>query len=279
VDVVQTCSAAVLAQTHFARPAVAVQHSCIASWWAAVRGTELPSDFAWRRELTARGLRAASAVVAPSKAFAAETRRLYDLGGPVLAVPNGRSAPSRQATSAGPADLVVTAGRLWDDGKNVSTLDRAAARLSIRFEAVGPLEGPNGARGHFANLHCGGELAEAQLAELLSTRPIFASAALYEPFGLAVLEAAQAGCALILSDIPTFRELWGEAACFVEARDGDGFAAAIQHLLDNPDERARLGEAAQARSRRYTPAAMAGSMAQLYAQLLARPSLELAGAA
>ena len=41
--------------------------------------------------------------------------------------------------------------------------------------------------------------------------------ALYEPFGLAVLEAAQAGCALVLSDIPTFRELWDGAALFVAA--------------------------------------------------------------
>ena len=48
--------------------------------------------------------------------------------------------------------------------------------------------------------------------------PIFVSAARYEPFGLAVLEAAQAGCALVLSDIPTFRELWDGAALFVPRR-------------------------------------------------------------
>jgi glycosyltransferase involved in cell wall biosynthesis len=35
---------------------------------------------------------------------------------------------------------------------------------------------------------------------------------LYEPFGLAVAEAARAARPLVLSDIPTFRELWGDAA-------------------------------------------------------------------
>jgi len=66
VDLVQTCSAVVLADAQFAQPTVAVQHSCVASWWAAVRGTPLPEDFEWRTELVAAGLRHATAVVAPS---------------------------------------------------------------------------------------------------------------------------------------------------------------------------------------------------------------------
>src|SRR3954470_23730294 len=41
VDIVQTCSAALLADAKFNQPCVAVQHSCVASWWAAVRGTPL----------------------------------------------------------------------------------------------------------------------------------------------------------------------------------------------------------------------------------------------
>ena len=50
---------------------------------------------------------------------------------------------------------------------------------------------------------------------MMARTAVFVSPALYEPFGLAVLEAAQAGCALVLSDIPTFRELWDGVALFV----------------------------------------------------------------
>jgi glycosyltransferase involved in cell wall biosynthesis len=110
----------------------------------------------------------------------------------------------------------------------------------------------------------------------MAQRPVFVSAALYEPFGLAVLEAAQAGCALVLSDIPTFRELWGEAALFVPARDDRAFAEAIRGLLDDEDRRAALGRAARQRSRRYAAAAMARGMLALYARHARRPVLEAA---
>jgi glycosyltransferase involved in cell wall biosynthesis len=175
--------------------------------------------------------------------------------------------------------LAVTASRLWDEGKNVATLDSAAAYLRVPFQAAGPLQGPNGARASFARLECVGELDEAQLGAFLAPRPVFASAALYEPFGLSVLEAAQAGCALVLSDIATFRELWSDAAVFVDARDAQGFAGAIQRLIDDPQERARLGAASQQRARKYTPEATAARMHELYAQLTASAPLELAGAA
>src|SRR4051812_40012544 len=110
-DLVQTCSAALLADVHFDRPVVAVQHSCVASWWAAVKRSELPPEFAWRRELVECGLKRASAVVAPSVAFAAETSRLYDVS--ALAVHNGRRRPAQAPLPQG--QFVFTASRLWDE--------------------------------------------------------------------------------------------------------------------------------------------------------------------
>ena len=280
-DLVQTCSAPLLADSHFDQPCIAVQHSCVASWWSAVRGTPLPPEFAWRRDLVEAGLNQARAVVAPSVAFAAETARIYDICRPVLPVHNGRLPITPIATP--PEDFLFTASRLWDEGKNVDTLNAAAGLTAIPFEAAGPVEGPNGARAHLQNLRPIGELNAAQLAARLAARPIYVSAALYEPFGLSVLEAANAGCALILSDIPTFRELWRDAAVFVPARDAEGFAAAAERLMATPDERQRLGLAARNRAQLYTPARMAAQMATIYAGLAERrvtePQLEMAGAA
>ena len=114
-----------------------------------------------------------------------------------------------------PRDIpVLTAGRLWDEGKNVAALDRAAEHLPFKICAAGPLTGPNGASVEFDRLDWLGILDAAGLQDMMARTAVFVSPALYEPFGLAVLEAAQAGCALVLSDIPTFRELWDGAALF-----------------------------------------------------------------
>jgi glycosyltransferase involved in cell wall biosynthesis len=272
-DIIQTSSAALLAETQFEQPCVAVQHSCVASWWRAVRGTALPDQFAWLRELVERGLNRAATVVAPSIAFAAETARVYDISTPVLSVHNGRSQGG--TTQVAQADFVFTVSRLWDEGKNVATLDAAAARVGVPFQAAGPVCGPNRATVYLENLRALGELGHTRVNGLLAARPIFASAALYEPFGLSVLEAAQAGCSLVLSDIPTHREIWGGAAIFVGARDDAAFACAIQDLLDDTGERRELGQLARARAQLYTPERMARGMADIYAHV-AGPRVETA---
>jgi len=279
-DLVQLNSPALAAETRFDMPIVAVQHSCVATWWEAVHGTTLPEDFAWRTELVRAGLGHANMVVAPTAAFAAATRRAYGLRVAPRTVHNGRT-PFPAAQQA-PHDFVFTAGRLWDEGKNLGTLDAAAANIPVPVRAAGPLEGPNGTRVMFDHLHCLGTIAEEELARWLSARPVFVSAALYEPFGLAVLEAAAAGCPLILSDIPTFRELWDEVAIFVPPRDEAGFTHAISNVVGDDFERAVMGRAAQERASVYTPDAMASQMAAIYRSLLPvvrRPVLAAAKAA
>jgi glycosyltransferase involved in cell wall biosynthesis len=278
VDIVQTSSAALVAEADIQQPCVAVQHSCVASWWDAVKGTPLPADFQWRRELVEAGLQRADAVVAPSIAFAAETSRLY--GVDAVAVHNGRSRRCSRDLPQG--DFVFTAGRLWDEGKNLETLDATAARTRVPFQAAGSVSGPNGAHVELKHVEALGQLSDTRLAGVFAARPIYASAALYEPFGLSVLEAAQAGCALVLSDIPTHREIWGSAAIFVPARDDAAFARAIQDLLDDGDEREQLGQLARSRAAHYTPERMARGMVEVYRHVAASrraDRVQMAGAA
>ncbi len=147
----------------------------------------------------------------------------------------------------------LTIGRLWDDAKDLPTLNAAAALTSVPIRAVGALSGPNGERAQLPHLRTPGPLPQADLAALLARRPTFVSTATYEPFGLAVLEAAQAGCPLVLSDIPGLRELWEGAATFVAPRDARAFARAI-------DAPGVSGEAARERAARYTVGGMADGM-------------------
>ncbi len=236
-DLVQLNAPALTAAARFPCPVLGVCHSCLATWWRAVRGGAMPEDFAWRVQLLARGYRRCDDLVAPSVAFAAATAELYGLAAPPRVVWNGR--PGRKPTEA-MARFAFTAGRLWDDGKDLATLERAAARLDLPVFAAGPWQGPNGVATELRQLRLLGTLDAAAMRRWLARGPIFVSTARYEPFGLAVLEAAQAGCALVLSDIPTFRELWDGAAHFVAPGDHEGFADAIAVLAHDQEQRSSL---------------------------------------
>ncbi|HET9068544.1 MAG TPA: SDR family NAD(P)-dependent oxidoreductase [Amaricoccus sp.] len=266
-DLVQLNAPAFAAGARFPAPVLGVAHSCVATWWAAVHGGPLPEDFRWRAAAQRRGLEACAAVVAPSAAFAAATAAAYGLPRP-LVVPNGRAAPPAPAADAPRERRIFTAGRLWDEGKNLAALDAAAALIDAAVCAAGPTEGPNGARACLRHARALGPLAPAAVRDWLARTPVFASTALYEPFGLAVLEAAQAGCALVLADIASFREIWGDAAVFVPPKDPGAIAAALAALLDAPDRAAALGAAARRRAERHTPAAMAEGMLGVYRTLL-----------
>jgi glycosyltransferase involved in cell wall biosynthesis len=268
-DVVHLNTPALGSEGGFTAPVVAAAHSDIATWWRAVKHGPMPDDFSWRAALTARGYKHAQAIIAPSAAFAEATRDAYGLPEAPLTVHNGRShAPGEPAPEL--ADRIFTAGRLWDEGKGMAVLDRAAGRIGSLVCAAGPLSGPHGQSVRFNSLRALGRVDEAEVARRLAERPVFVSPSLYEPFGLAVLEAAQAGCPLVLSDIPSFRELWGGAAVFTPPGDDAALADTLQKLMLEPEPRRELGAAAFERSHRYTLEAAVTRMLEIYGDLLAR---------
>jgi glycosyltransferase involved in cell wall biosynthesis len=147
-------------------------------------------------------------------------------------------------------------------------LDRVAAYLDAPVFAAGPVSGPGAVAAPFEHLKLLGTIDDAAMSRWHASATIFASPARYEPFGLSVLEAAQAGAALVLADIPSFRELWEGAAVFVAADDERGWAEALQTLLDDPDAAQRWGAAARARSRRYSVEAMVAGTLEVYRRAL-----------
>ena len=273
-DLVQLNSPAYGAEAPFDMPVVAVQHSCTSTWWKAVRGDAAwPMDFYWRHRLAQSGLRRAARTVAPTTAFAQAVRQAYHLRETPAVVWNGRApiAPAARPLEVPP--YLATSGRLWDEAKGMAVLDAAAARLTIPVVAAGALHGPTGGRAAFASLRTPGRLSERALAVLLAGAAAFVAPSLYEPFGLSVLEAAQAGRPLVLSDIPTFRELWDGAAVFTPPGDADALAEALSAVLDDEPRRARLGARARERSLVYTSEAMAQGMMRIYDSILGRDQL------
>lgn len=253
-DTVQLHAPALVGDIIWPVPVIAVAHSCIGTWWRSVRGGTLPPDLAWRAEATARGLARADHVIAPSDAFATELRDCYGTARPIDVVWNGRTPMNSEKQRLA---QVLTVGRLWDEGKNIAALDAAAAQLDCPVLAAGASTGLNGARATCRNVRMLGPLGEAALADEYARAAVFVSLSTYEPFGLAVLEAAQAGCALVLSDIPTFRELWDGAALLVSNRQPDRIAAAVESILRDPALQARQSDAARHRAAVFSAQRMA----------------------
>src|SRR4051794_32298174 len=54
VDIVQLNAPGPAAWAQFPAPVVVVCHSCVATWWHAVRGGPMPEEFCWRSELVSR---------------------------------------------------------------------------------------------------------------------------------------------------------------------------------------------------------------------------------
>jgi len=255
-------------------PVLGACHSCLATWWRAVRDGSPPSDFAWRIAALRRGMAACDALVAPTRSFARATAEAHGVAAPAVVL-NGRRAAAPGPKTARER-LVFTSGRLWDEGKNFAVLDAAAALAGVPLHAAGPLDGPGGERVRPRHARALGRVTCEGIAEHLRAAPIYASAALYEPFGLGVLEAAQAGCALVLSDIPTLKELWDGAAVFADPCRPEAFAAAFRDLFADEAALDAMGRRAEARAQRFTVEAMADDMLDLYRRLGAAPRREAA---
>ncbi|MDO9500806.1 glycosyltransferase [Falsiroseomonas sp.] len=253
------------------RPVVVVSHSCVVTWWAAMRAQPLPEDWAWQKSLNARGLARADAVVAPSQSHAVALRKVYGLARPVHVVP---TAGEPVAVTSGPrGHFVLAAGRWWDEGKGPALLDAAAARVAVPVQAAGECTGINGQGFAFRHVQALGPLPHSALRARMRRCAIFASPSQYEPFGLAALEAGQGGAPLLLADIPTYREIWDGAAQF--ARDAMGFAAAIKALMEDSPRRAALGARARERSERYTSEPQLSALLAAYASSAAASSSSL----
>jgi glycogen(starch) synthase len=239
-------------------PTVVVAHSCVLSWWRAVKGTDAPSSWDRYRGAVSGGVAAAKAVVAPTRSMARVVDRLHAPPAPCRVIPNGRRGP--RATAA-KADVVAATGRFWDEAKNVAALARVAGGLPWPLLLAGDL--PVSAEGPVAL----GRLTAPEVEALLARASIFAAPARYEPFGLGILEAALAGCALVLGDIPSLRENWEGAAVFVDPDDDDDVATGIRRLIDDQPRREEIAERGRRRAAVFTPDRMAGAYAGLYEDL------------
>ena len=194
------------------------------------------------RALVPRSIRRAAVVVTPSEAVADQVREAYAPRVPVAVVPHGvdpawgRAEPPDAALRARlglPSSYVLFVGTL-EPRKDVRTLLAAHRLLPDAPPLV--LVGPPG---WGEEVDVSGALTPGYLDEDV-LRPVVAGAAALvlpsrdEGFGLPLLEALAAGTPVVASDLPVLREVGGTHVTYAPVGDAEGFAAALQAVLDDP---------------------------------------------
>src|SRR5690606_302512 len=186
-------------------PLVVVSHSCVVTWFHTVKGLPVPPDWGWQAICNRAGFAAADVVVAPSQSHADMLVACYGAIENLVVIPNAVTGSSPSPSGSRKQNNVLAVGRWWDEGKNGRVIDEAALTCSWPVLMAGPTHGPNGQHFRPTNAEALGELPNIDIRALMASAGILVSPSIYEPFGLAALEAAQSRTPLVLADIPTYR--------------------------------------------------------------------------
>jgi glycosyltransferase involved in cell wall biosynthesis len=129
------------------------------------------------------------------------------------------------------APLVIAGGKGWGQGLNAAATEAAIRRGELRML---------------------GHIADDDLVALTARAGVFAYVSLYEGFGLPVIEAMAAGCAIVASNTTSIPEVAADAALLVDPLDADAIATALRAVLDDPALAETLRAAGLARATEFS---------------------------
>jgi glycosyltransferase involved in cell wall biosynthesis len=249
-------------------PRVVVAHSDVLSWAQACRGGRLEAS-GWLdryRSLVTEGLCGADSIVAPTQWMLDALAANFPLPEDACVISNGRTLPNVRTTESRKLQA-VTAGRLWDEAKNLKLLADVHSPMPLL------LAGETKHKSINIPLFPGnavllGSLEENQLLQLFRQSAIYLCLSQYEPFGLSPLEAALCGCAIVANDIPSLHEVWGDAALFFE--DAESLSVLLNKLYSEPDLLADAQRSAWQRARQFSAKRMAVGYFALFQRMLTR---------
>jgi len=256
-------------------PRVVVAHSDVVSWWQAVHGADPPGDeWSWYRSEVERGLRGADLVIAPSEWMSSRLYANYRFCTPSQVIYNGRN-PSLFEGSKTKEKFALSVGRVWDKGKQLYLLFNQDLGWPVYI--VGTADEPgnhardNQNRRQNSPARAIGPVSQTNLSDLYSRAAIYVATSRYEPFGLALVEAALSGCALVANDIPVFHELWDDCAMYFATNDAGALSRTVTELAKENTLRQDFADRAQQRARnRFTAARMTDAYCDAYERVSAR---------
>ncbi len=254
----------------------------------------MPGMLGYLRQVVPRSVRRADCVIADSEATRRDLIDLYDTPPEKTRVvypgvdarfnphhtPSDQKVRARYGLPAGP--LVLTVGTM-QPRKNHPRLVAAcaAAFAQVREPTTLVIAGDKGWSDEivYAEVErCGlaerviftGFVEDGDLPALYRAATLFVYPALYEGFGLPVLEAMACGAPVITSNVSSLPEVTGpEAALLIDPLDVEAMAGAIVKLLQDADLRETLRQRGIARAAEFPWARTADAVGNLYETLLA----------
>jgi glycosyltransferase involved in cell wall biosynthesis len=239
-------------------PKIVTAHSDVLSW-AGVCRPEGFEDSIWLRRYCAlvnSGLRGANAIVAPTQWMACALRRGFPAAKNVGVILNGRTIESMRVDPCQRILQAVSVGRLWDEAKGFSVLAGMDAAMPVVVAGETTLEDAAAA----------GALSEEEVLSLFRCSSVYVATSVYEPFGLAPLEAALCGCAVVANDIESLREVWCDAAIYY--RGAAELRRVLDRLVERPDELRCARLRSQRRGLELSVEKMMDGYLDLYTELL-----------
>jgi glycosyltransferase involved in cell wall biosynthesis len=199
-------------------------------------------------------LNRADAVVTVSETTAGLIARHRLTDRPVTVVPNAPD-PALDLPRAPRTGALVYMGSFMPY-KNVATLAGAMPSLpEHELHLMSRISAEERAR--LTALAPGGRLvvhdgaSDETYREVLRGATALVSASRDEGFGIPLVEAMALGTPVVVSDIPVFREVAGDAGAYVDPDDVGGFVRAVREL-DDPDVWEKRSAAARERAAHYS---------------------------
>ena len=251
-------------------PRLITAHSDVLSWGAACRpnGFEPSPWLTCYCNMVEQGLSAADAVAAPSRWMLDILGQYFSLPTQRRVILNGRTLPHSAADDER-ALQAVSAGRLWDEAKNLTMLAEVNSEVPIFVAGDGQHQAAAAPQNMGSAVQLG-PLEERDLLALFRASSMYIATSIYEPFGLAPLEAALCGCAVLANDIPSLREVWGDAALYFE--NADALSRLLAHMQASPSALLEARQRAGRRALQLNAARMTAEYLTLYTELLAKKS-------
>lgn len=189
-------------------PVLLVAHSCVASWWQAVKQEHIPERFDRYINTVRTAFHTADMVVSPTASMLKVYEQLYGTIAKAEVIYNGISVAEIKAKKK---PIIFSMGRLWDEAKNISLILQAAKQIKGKIFIAGNKKNNVPAPGNVTFL---GQLSRQEIFDWLNISAVYVLPVKYEPFGLSFLEAASHRCALVGGDIPTMKELWKDSMTY-----------------------------------------------------------------
>lgn len=254
------------ASLNFKTPKLVVAHSDVYSWWMAVRKDYPTAE--WQRyfKRVKEGLQSADLIIAPSLTAMDEIKTVYGIYNDNIVIYNGRNPDLFYRNEKQP--YIMSMGRIWDEAKNIKLLIDASPQINCDIKIAGESRfGNESINADRQKVKFLGKLDADVIANKLSEASVYVLPAKYEPFGLSVLEAALSGCALVLGDIPSLREIWQDNAIYIDTDNAEALAETVNELIDHKGKLKYIADKAFEHAKQYSSSIMAKEYFKQYRQL------------